>query len=65
MKYRVNSFVPPEFVGLDRIYYVERKGIFGWRTVEDIRGKTADEAMNALNRSLAKVKSVEFKPRPE
>lgn len=60
-RYRVNSFVPPKFVGLDRIYFVEERGLLGtWHEVPDIRGKTAAEAEAELRRRLMTEAPIEF-----
>ena len=58
--YRVNSFVPPEVVGLKRIYFIEKRGLFGWREVPDVRGKSAQEAMDNLRLSLTVEEPIEF-----
>lgn len=60
-RYRVNSFIPPQITGLDRIYFVEEQNILGlWKTVHGVRGKTRDEAMEALRRHIRTEEPMEF-----
>lgn len=59
--YRVNSFVPPAFVGLKRIYFIEKRGMFGWREmIPNVRGKTAQEAMDNLRSAVTVEEPIEF-----
>lgn len=60
MRYRVNSFVPPSITGLERIYFIERKALFGWREVVGVRGKTPEEALRELARTLRTEETFEF-----
>jgi hypothetical protein len=63
-RYRVNSFVPPVSTGLDRIYFVERKTLLGWREVEEVRGTTPEAAMASLRRQTAEFEPIEFSLEP-